>query len=109
MNNSYARFCNTLYFIVGLIFCWIGIALNTDMSKIERVLLTIFLLLLFVLPIFLHSNNLIDFYKYKRTYLIIFVLIAVFSDVLFGLVGDNGYICMGYFTGLTSELMNFFL
>lgn len=76
MNDSYARFCNSLYYLIGVVIGWIGIALNSDMGKTERIILAIILLIVGLLPSFFYTNNLFDFYKYKRGFLMAYVIMS---------------------------------
>lgn len=76
MNNNYARFCNTLYYFIGIIISWTGLFFNTDMSKFERIFLAIFLVIVGIIPSFLFANNLFDFYKYKRGFLFSYILMS---------------------------------
>ena len=77
MNNSSARFCNVIFYYLSVIVCLIGIYGDADMRKPLKTILTVFFIVLGLMPGFLLDNNILDMYKYKRFYLITYCLVSL--------------------------------
>ena len=76
MNNNYARFLNTIFYYLGVIVCCMGIWIATDMRRPTRFILIVFLIIAGIMPGFLLDANILDLYKYKRFYLVVYVIIS---------------------------------
>ena len=75
-SNNTGRYVNLFFYFVGIIICWFGLAFNADINKTGRVLIAIGLLLVGVVPGFLHDNDLFDDYKHQRAFLISYILMS---------------------------------
>jgi len=76
-SKNYGKYANIIFYYIGIIFCWWGLAFNFDTAKSGRILIAIGLLIVGMLPGFLHNNNLLDDEKHRRVFLISFIIMSM--------------------------------
>ena len=115
MNNSYARFCNIIFYYLSVIVCLIGIYGDPDMRKPTKTILFVFFILLGFLPGFLLDSNILDMHKYKRFYLVTYCLASLCmyftwnSITLFiGMLFLESMLCLVYLDPEFLLFQNFF-
>lgn len=115
MNNSYARFCNIIFYYLSVIVCLIGIYGDPDMRKPTKIILFVFFILLGILPGFLLDSNILDMHKYKRFYLVTYCLASLCmyftwnSIILFiGMLFLESMLCLVYLDPEFLLFQNFF-
>lgn len=100
MNNNYARFLNTIFYYLGVIVCCMGIWIATDMRRPTRFILIAFLLVAGFMPGFLFDANLLDLYKYKRFYLVVYIIMSF--TMYFTWKSITMFICMLFLESMLS-------
>lgn len=71
-----ARYFNLLFYFVGIILCWCGLALHSDMTKTGRIFIAVSLVIIGGLPGFLFNNDVIGDKKHCRLFLISYTFMA---------------------------------
>lgn len=75
-SKNVGRYANLAFYFLGIVICWFGLAFNSNMNKTGRVMIAIGLLIIGILPGFLHKNELFDDYKHQRAFLISYVCMS---------------------------------
>lgn len=76
-SKNYGRYANLIFYFIGIIICWWGLAFNSDMNTLGRVFIAIGLVFIGFIPGFLYNNELFDDYKHQRAFLISYILMSV--------------------------------